>query len=104
MPFNRNQSNFTFILFKSDPKEISLLKRQSTVQAIRRRRDTILEENRKMSSISSDQNDSTIGSNKRPMSLLVPKNSYELTNASNSLRGFPSNNSNRNSNNSEVRL
>jgi len=63
-----------------------------------------MDEKRRMSNISSDQNDSTIGSNKRPVSLLVPNSSYELNNPTNSLRGFPSTNSRRNSNFNELRL
>ncbi len=62
-----------------------------------KRRDTIIEERRKMSTISGDpQNEATIDSNnstKRPNSLLVPKHSYELPNNSSSLRGYPRPNS-----------
>ncbi len=69
-----------------------------------KRRDTIMEERRKMSTISADQNDSTIVSNKRPNSLVVPKHSYELPNNSSSSRGQPRANSLRNSNNTDSNL
>jgi len=85
---------------RSDPK----LKRLSTFKAMVKRRDTIMEERRKLSTISGDpQNESTIDSNNsnnsnkrpnsRPNSLLVPTHSYELPNNSSSLRGYPRPNS-----------
>ncbi|CAG2101348.1 unnamed protein product [Medioppia subpectinata] len=62
----------------------SILKRQSTFQAIRRRRDTMInDENRRLSQMSIDPNDSTIGSNQRPVSWLLnpPKTSFDMRNS-----------------------
>ena len=75
----------------------SVLRRQSTFKALSRRRDTLLQEERRMSQMSSDQNDSTIGSNRRPISwMLLPKSSVEMKNSgvSHSLRGLPNNSKN----------
>lgn len=69
-----------------------------------KRRDTIMEERRRMSTISAGQNDTTISPNKRPNSLVVPKHSYELPNNSSSLNSYPRASSLRIPNNTDSSL